>query len=618
MCGFLAQFTSSSYSRNRPRLEAGLDKIKHRGPDDRHVVDLEHAWIGFQRLAILELSNLGRQPRQFSNGRYTLAFNGEIYNFKQLGAIHIDSSREYTSDSEVLGLLLERLPLDEVLGMLRGMFAFVWWDEVEQKLIAARDHYGIKPLYVQNLGQTLNVASELKSLLEIDIAKRIDPIAVEEFLRWGSIQGERSLIQKVFPLKPGHLLEWQAGKLEVCSYYELDWENSHSISGDEAIALTRNVLRDSVQSHLLSDVPVGVFLSGGLDSSILTGLMAEIQGGKIKTFSLGFGSDNDETSVAKQTANFYGTDHYESVISSDVVFEKFDAYIAAVDQPTGDALNTYLVSEEAAKEVKVVLSGLGADEWFGGYTYHRYFYQARRYGSSNQNIRSFTSRAGKLVKKLAPTFTEYNRIGRLAYLASGAAGWSVEDFYQQYRSLCDTDTVTSLLSNVEPQWASHENGSLTDLFVMESNGYLVNTLLRDNDWSSMAHSIELRVPFVDREVQALSASLTDSMFLDSRRGKLVLREAFSDILPSWINEDRSKKGFTIPLFDWLGEEKWKQRICDTLLSSVSLDRGIFLKNGIKNLVNTYYSESNTEEVWKRTQQVWLCFVFEAWCQRHID
>ncbi len=594
--------------------------------------------MGFRRLSILDLSPGGRQPMSFGNDRYTLTFNGEIYNFRELKAGL--PPREYRSsgDTEVLGALLESQTLTGALSKLRGMFAFAWWDRAERSLVVARDHFGIKPLYYRiNEQGDLWIGSELRAVRRLSGAGlQVSKRALAQYFRWGAVQAPDTMIEGIECLPPGHLLRWHEGRLRVERWFtpswpgQDGWEHGHAAQRDEV----RKTVLASVEAHLVSDVPVGVFLSGGLDSSLMAACMKHVGQSEVQAFSIGYEEDAgvpDESDTAERTARFLGCKFMRERLTADSLEAKLDRYFATLDQPTGDALNTWLASELAGRHVKVTLSGLGADEWFAGYNYHRLALLAQRSPLARSALGRVTGSALRLAEVFLPQRARGHKAWKALLYAGGGAGGNAAEMHTLGRTIMPSATVAKLLGMplAEAHRCSEDiplragliagldqrapDAWLHQLLLLETETYLANTLLRDNDCTSMAHGLELRVPLVDREVFDLAGRLPPDSKLSMTSGKRILRESFRDLLPDWINHDSQKKTFTLPLMKWMREPKWRARIMDTLTSRQSIERGWANASQTQKLLARYFASStDTKAAWHLSQPVWMLFVLESW------
>jgi|GEM_PF-390369 len=647
MCGFLAWFSNGETQTARPdhdRLGQVLKLIEHRGPDDESTEGEADWWMGFRRLAILDLSEAGRQPMAFDSERYFLTFNGEIYNFQELRE-ELGDDLPSTGDSIVLGSWLAKRGPAETLPKLRGMFGFAWYDRQDRKVVAARDPYGIKPLYYYELPEGgIVLSSEIKPLCHLlndHGALDVNAEVLQDYFRWGSIQAPDSILKGVKSLLPGQYLEWDAdtGTLKIDRYYLPKWEPKENWwdTPERCLEETRNRVMESVKAHLIAEVPVGVFLSGGLDSSIMAACMKELGIPEIEAFSVGYEGDaglEDESSAAAKTAKFLGAEFTVERVSAKSLESHFDHYIGHLDQPSGDALNTYLVSRIASEKVTVALSGLGADEWLAGYNGHRMMDVAHRFPMWKMGLGgALNGGLGPLLKAL-PASIQGHKATKLFRYVSGMDGHGIREMHATGRSIFAPDDITDLLGEglvddrvtAMPGWWDDElleaqapDTWLNKLLFLETHTFLQNTLLRDNDSVSMAHSIELRVPLVDPEVFQLSAMLPPDQKITPAGGKRVLREAFKDILPEWIYDDRQKKTFTLPLMKWLRTPVWDARVMDTLTSQRCRDRGWLRPEAVERHLKAYRSANvDSKAGWKLSQTVWLMFVLESWAVSHLD
>jgi asparagine synthase (glutamine-hydrolysing) len=602
-----------------------LQMIVHRGPDDRAEVEGDGWWMGFQRLSILDLSDHGRQPMSFGGGRFMLTFNGEIYNFRELRAGLREVNLPSSGDTAVLGALLERAPVEQVLAELRGMFAIAWRDAETGSVVLARDHFGIKPLYYRTSESgELVYGSEVRAVRKLGDGCQVSRAALAQYFQWGAVQSPETLFDDVRCLPPGHMLVWSGGKAEVRRWFQPVWPGRDAWVHDavEQKRLVREGVLESVKAHLVSDVPVGVFLSGGLDSTLLVACMREAGQKSIKAFSIGYEENAgvpDESDAARRTAEYFGCDFLRERLTADSLESRLDTYFDQMDQPTGDALNTWLVSRLASTEVKVTLSGLGADEWWAGYNYHRLIALAAK---------SPLLSAGWLARmadSLLPQVVRGHKAWKALFYALGGAGRDGREWQSFGRTIMPPHQVARLLHEeckmpsspvFEPQ---SPDSWLHELLLRETETYLANTLLRDNDVMSMAHSLELRVPLVDREIFALAGRIPPESKLNTLGGKRVLREAFRELLPPHVYDDRQKKTFTLPLMKWMRLPKWQERIRDTLGSQRCCERGWVDEGRKREICEKYFSGSlDSKAAWPLSQRVWMLYVLEEWARRHYD
>ena len=553
-------------------------RLVHRGPDSEGVFHEGGVALAMRRLSIIDLEH-GDQPISNEDGTVTVVQNGEIYNYRELrGELERRGHRFATaSDTEVLVHLYEEHG-DRFVERLRGMFAIALWDAREQRLLLARDRFGIKPLYYREVGGTLSFASELKAMLEQPgFSRRIDPQAVAAYLAFNSIPAPLTIFAEARKLPVGHLAVWHEGKLTLARYARPEpvpaAETRRRPAGELADEL-RETLRGSIRAHLVADVPVGVLLSGGVDSAGIAALAAGEQSEPVKTFSVGFEEASfDELDRARLVAERYRTEHHEIVLRPDAV-ELFPKLVEAFDEPFGDssALPTYLVSELAAGEVKVALSGEGGDELFGGYYTYVADLLAPRVGR-------LAALAAPLIERLPSSDGKVSFDYKAKRFARGA-GLPPLERHHAWKEIFSRQLQASLLGGRDPGWdpvdlyreryaetAGAE--ALARLQDVDLGIYLVDDLLVKTDRSSMAHSLELRVPFLDNEVATMALGLATPLKVRGLAKKRLLRQALAPLLPKQILRG-PKQGFSIPVAAWLRGPL--QSFAREVLSAESLTR----------------------------------------------
>ncbi len=588
-------------------------------------------FLGFRRLSILDLSESAHQPMQFGDGNW-LVYNGEIYNYRELRSKLRRRDWSSSGDTIVLGQLLEELGPEKVLPMLRGMFAFVWWDSKSRRAYFVRDGFGIKPLYYAVRGGRLLIASELRALKKLCEDNQLSDSSIRQYFRWGAIQSPSTILDDVKSLGPGEIGVWENGKVLRRKYFHAVWKprSQWLTSIDDASNRLRSLVTESVKAHLVSDVPIGVFLSGGIDSSIVCGCLRELGVGRIRAFSVGFedgsGVEN-ESDAAGRTAEFYGADFERVTVTAKGLYEMYDEFIQCLDQPTAEGLNAMLVSRLAAKEVKVALTGSGADELFGGYNWMRMVHLARRTPFPWLGERTGIAQIGRVLQKKCPSSMSGRAWFKAAMYLCGINGSSVADMYASGRSyndigkLCKQSQAGQQHNSYPDDWeeqiadlAAYAPNSWIHKFLrLEMIYYLANTILRDGDCLSMASSLEVRTPYIDRELFAFASSLSPKLLVNARGGKLVLRRAFSDMLPPWIINDKKKKTFVIPLMKWLREEPWRSRIVDTLTANRSAISAYLDRKEMQRQIDTYLRKASESRIgYLTSHRVWLMFVLESW------
>jgi asparagine synthase (glutamine-hydrolysing) len=560
MCGIAGIFGSSM-----PAIAAAMSAaIAHRGPDDEGLFAdaAEGIALAHRRLSIIDVSACGHQPMSYAGGRYTIVFNGEIYNFAKIRHELENLGHRFVSHSDTEVVLAAYAEWGEKsVQRLRGMFAFAIYDREAQSpgdtaLFLARDRFGIKPLYVTVRDSTLLFASELKALLASGLVpRRLDVEALWFYLSLGSVPQPRTILAGVEMLQPGHIMNVRRDRsIETKRYWDLAeaadaWrDDARGLDAQSAPARLRELLEEATRLHMIADVPVGAFLSGGIDSTAVVGLMTRASGQRIRTFSVGFAGDDtvaDEREWARLAARRFDSEHTEIVVSGHEVAAQFDDLVAAIDQPSLDGTNTYLVSQAASRELKVALSGLGGDELFAGYPHFRRLQRAarwdRRLGPMHDLVQHVPGRFLHDRDFLASTPE-----GRYASLRSLAAG-------ESKLSMLNGDvgarvTGTSMEKLYEPL-LSDKRSSIAQTTYVETKRYLVDTLLRDADAMSMACSLEVRPVLLDHRLAEFAFALPDRLKVGVVN-KQVFVDAVRDVLPPELLT-RKKTGFELPLQSWL-------------------------------------------------------------------
>jgi asparagine synthase (glutamine-hydrolysing) len=618
MCGICGLVSLDGATAPDPAALAAMNEsLVHRGPDsDGSLID-GPCGLAMRRLSIIDLAG-GDQPIGNEDGRIQVIQNGEIYNYGELmeelrGRGHTFSTH---SDTEVLvHLYEERGPA--FVEALRGMFAIAIWDARHGRLVLARDRFGIKPLYYRVAGGWLSFASELKALLrQPGFSRDIDPAALEAFLAFNSIPAPLTIFTEARKLPAGHTLVADGGKVDIHRYARPAPVPADQVrgEGDEALAEElRGRLRDSVRAHLVSDVPVGVLLSGGIDSATLTALAAAESGYRVSTFSIGFEEQSfDELEMARLVAKRYGTDHHELVLRPDAV-DLLPRLVDAFDEPFGDssALPTYLVSQLASDTVKVVLSGEGGDELFGGY----YTYVADR-------LAPRIGRAAPLLRPLVDRLPSSSRRVSFDYKAKrfvrGAHLPPVER-HHAWKEIFSADVQQELLSaprtsdplDVYRERYGETEGSeeLARLQDLDLGIYLVDDLLVKTDRASMAHSLEARVPFLDPVVAELALALQTRQKVRGFSKKRLLRRAAAPLVPREIIRGR-KRGFSIPVASWLRGDL--AGFARDVLSPETIQRQGYLDAGAVTRVLDEHI-SGREDL---SRQIWGLLNFTLWFDRY--
>jgi len=638
MCGIAGAVWNDPLVALEPEvLRRMTDALRHRGPDDQgsYISDfrLRSAYgaqpgvaLGHRRLSIIDVAG-GHQPLSNEDGTIWITFNGEIYNHRQLrrrleGAGHAFRTH---SDTETIVHLYE----DEGIGCfehLNGMFALAIWDARERRLVVARDRLGKKPLYYRREAQRLLFASELKSLLEVpNMPRRIDPQAIDDFLTYQYVPHPRTIFRDICKLPPGHFGVYADGRWLTEAYWKPDFNREIQLPPADAARQVRELLTDAVAMRLESEVPLGAFLSGGVDSALVVGLMQKLTSTPVKTFSIGFAEKEfDETPAARAVAERLGTDHHEFRVEPNCV-EVIERLAWHYDEPFGDssAVPTYYVARLTRQHVTVALSGDGGDELFGGYLRYRAVRLASYFDLLPSTARSMLAapwwqrwttrghqrsplrRAGRLLEALAYgprrrylewvcVFNEARRVALYSdeFLAS-LPNADPFAFLDQALSRCSSrDAVTA--------------AGLADLVT-----YLPCDLMTKVDIATMAHGLECRAPMLDYRLVELAASLPIQYKLHRGRGKHILREAFPDLLPPSVTR-RPKMGFGLPLSTWF-RGQLKDYTRDVLFDSTTLSRGYYRPGAVRQLFDEHQAGA-----FDHSHRLWALLVLELWHREWAD
>jgi len=620
---------------DRDLLLCMSEVLRHRGPDDSGVYVDSNVALANRRLSIIDLPG-GHQPIHNEDETIWITFNGEIYNFRTLKSdLEAKGHRFYTlSDTETIVHLYEEYG-DRCVERLRGMFAFAVWDSTSRLLLLGRDRIGIKPLYYCQTDNKLLFSSEMKSILQYkEIPRKVDLRAMEQFLTFRFVAGESTILEGIKRLLPGHTATYRDGKLKISRYWDMDMTESISQSDEAWIEGTAIELRDAVESHLVSDVPLGVFLSGGIDSSAIAALMCSILGHPVKTFSVGFGSDADELEYARLVANHLGTDHFELTVEEDSM-KLLPDIIWYADEPVADPalIPTYLVSGLAKRHVKTVLTGEGADEMFAGYIQYKATLMGKQYISKiPRYIRertarrllqyvpssfldllfSYTSALGEQAKRRIAEYVSHAEDPAKAYLSivsifdEGERAQLLRDSILSQLQDTDSDGITSRYLH-----DSSVRSLLNRLLLAESKTSLVDNLLLKTDRMAMAHSLEARVPYLDHKLVEYACSTPPKMKLHGFAEKYVLKKAMAHALPG-VTVKRKKHRFFVPIDLWL--QRSLGDIASRFLSDEVLrKRGYFRIDFVRKLFEDFHRSQLY-----RSRQVWSLLTLELWHRTYLD
>jgi asparagine synthase (glutamine-hydrolysing) len=618
MCGIAGILTFDPDDRvDVPRLRHMRDTIVHRGPDGSGLYVDGPVGLAHRRLAIVDV-NRGQQPMSNEDGLINVVFNGEIYNHRDLRPGLEARGHVYRSHSDTETILhAYEEHGDRTPELLHGMFAFAIWDSTRQKLLLARDRLGIKPLYYAIIGKELLFASEIKSIIAVlPSAPQLDRSQLPEFLANGFVTGEHTLFTGIKRLLPGHILTWtaQAG-VATRQYWRVpeDAEPTGQSFNDASDAL-REQLFASVKRHLMSDVPLGVFLSGGVDSTALTAIASRLVPDKLKTFSVGFADrDANELGYARQTADAIGTEHRDLVVTPMEFFSSLPRLVWHEDEPIAFPSSVPLnaVSQLASEHVKVVLTGEGADELFLGYNRYRVTHWNARLGRAywamapgavrpmvRKAVAHLPDRASRILNR---TFLGFEPGLRHIYLENFAVvGADRQRQLLKDPALAAVDPYADALRDLE-----HGESDLLNRMSRHDLRTYLHELLMKQDQMSMAASIESRVPFLDDELVATVAAMPSSMKLRGWQTKALLRHAVRDLVPPAVLT-RKKMGFPVPVGRWLAGQ-FSPMVDEFILSGRAQERGLFNPEAVKQMAAEHASG-----VARHGDRLWLLINLEIW------
>lgn len=655
MCGIAGAVWSREELRVDPEtLGRMVANLRHRGPDDSGTYFSDEPGttrarcaLGHRRLSIIDLGT-GHQPLANEDGSVWIIFNGEIYNYRELRDQLVSRGHQFATgtDTEVIVHLYEELGPDCVQ-QLRGMFAFAIWDQTRERLMLARDRMGQKPLFYRHDPGRLLFGSELKALLEVPgLPREVDPEAIDLFLTYQYVPHPRSILKGFQKLPPAHLAVYENDRLTMTRYWRPPYahprESSSNVlseaasdqrSGDNKSTLSeaqwrqalRETLTEAVRLRMRSDVPIGAFLSGGMDSTIIAGLMQSLSDKPIHTFSIGFPvKEFDERHFARAAAEHLGTEHHEYIVDPSAI-EVLPRLIWHYDEPFGDssAIPTMALSQVTRQIVTVALSGDGGDELFCGYPRYHAVDLAGRADRLPTALRSIF--AWKMWQRI-PTSTRQNAFGRRVKRFIGALGQSPEKRYLRWVGIFHDDQRAQLYTRpFQQRLAGFESSELilnayrecpdrdfiTRTTCVDALTYLPCDILTKVDIASMAYGLEARSPFLDHRVVELAARMPIELKYRNGAGKRILLETFSDLLPESI-QNRKKMGFGVPIDHWFRKEL-QPLLRETLLSERCLDRGYFRRESVRRLIDDHVAHR-----WDHSYRLWNLLCLECWHRQYID
>ncbi|PWK06292.1 asparagine synthase (glutamine-hydrolyzing) [Tumebacillus permanentifrigoris] len=615
MCGIVGLFNKTGQPVDQSVLERMSDQIVHRGPDDMGVHLQDNIGLGFRRLSIIDLEG-GHQPLSNEDGTVWISFNGEIYNYQEIRRWLLERGHQFKTDSdtEVIVHLYEEKGVDCVKE-LRGMFSFAIYDSKNRHVMVARDHFGIKPCYYTETDDAILWGSEIKSLLEHPgVRREVNPESFWNYLTFQYAPDPLTMFKGIHKLPAAHYMVIKDGKIRAMErYWDLKFEEeqrplSYYVEG------TREIVRNSVQAHMNSDVPRGAFLSSGVDSSTIVALLKEME--QVKTFTVGFegAGGQSELAYARETAKILGTEHRDVTITAQQYLEALPKLMFHQDEPIADpsAIGLYFVSELASQFITVVLSGEGADEVFGGYTIYREPLSLKMFDYLPLSVRrSLGSMASMLPEGLKGRSFMMRGSKTLQERFVGNAFIFGEQMKEEFVRLNpETMNLRRYLDITQPHYDRASNyDPVTQMQYIDFHTWLPGDILMKADKMTMANSLELRVPFLDKEVFEFASKIPMEYRLMNGTTKYVLREAVKDILPREVAE-RPKLGFPIPTRQWLRNEhyNWARELID----SSNVDH-LINKKFVLNLL-----EEHKNGVRDNARKVWTVLMFLLWHQIYVE
>lgn len=608
ICGYVGTQIDGSV------LKAMVRSLGHRGPDDSGVWTNADTGLGHTRLAIIDLTAAASQPMTTEDDRYVLVFNGEIYNYRELRTELKQDGNVFrsASDTEVILLGYRKWGRD-VLGKLRGMFAFAIWDNHRRQLFLARDRIGIKPMFYAPLGNAFVFASEIKAILaHPHVSLEMDPMALDSYLHLGYVPGPNTIFRNVRALMPGHCAEWQDGSLQTNQYWAPNFKSlPHAGREEELVEELDEKLNDAVKSHLIADVPVGAFLSGGVDSSLVAAIAQRHSPEQLRTYTIGFSGGGDERHFARTVAAHIHSDHHERLITPELV-KRLPRLIWHLDQPLYDnsILPTYLVSQFAREDVKAVLSGDGGDEPFAGYDWTRFALaipDLPRLWSPSGWKWAYQSGMQGMMKRL---LYDVGHRGNDRYLRRMTVPGSLTRwlYTNEFLARLGNDLREPLKDALHqaPTRDDRDRFPYADLSV-----YLPEDILFKVDRMSMANALEVRVPLLDHRLLEWTLGLPFTMRYRHGRGKYLLRKVAARYLPSSILKPR-KQGFSVPVGRWLLGELG-DRVAALFSSQTFNQRGIVRPEAALTLLAMHRSKR-----YNLGHCIWSLVILEVWARVWLD
>ncbi len=617
MCGIVGYKSFSEKDGLSQSLQKAVATLDRRGPDSNGVWEEQGVGLGHTRLSIIDPSPKGNQPMCDPSGRYALSFNGEIYNYRELKKELQGIDFNSTTDTEVLLHLLIKEGVN-CLPKLNGFFAFAFYDNQEDTLLIARDRMGIKPLSYYLDDNQLVFGSEMKALLSFDLPKELNPIGLAWYLQLTYLPGNLSMLSGFQKLEPGHYLVVNGSSVEKKAFWSFDSEES-IINYQSAQTQFEALLENSVRKRLMADVPLGSFLSGGTDSSAVVAL-ASRHHPNLQTFSIGYRDHPffDETSYAELVAKKFNTQHQVFSLTNDDLLNDLDTILDYIDEPFADssAIPTYILSKHVSKYVKVALSGDGADELFGGYYKHQALYQSLQSSFKNNLVRLLQPLVSLLPQSrsntITNTFRRLSKYADLLRLSPQERYWFLASFTHHPSQYLGTEINNKDFSAIKNDILSG-NPDFNDFLDADLKMVLPGDMLTKVDLTSMANSLEVRVPFLDKDVVNFARSLPTYFKVNGSQRKRIVQDTFKEILPPELY-NRSKKGFEVPLLQWMRNELLTDLDEYVFNKDYLQDQSVFAIKPVLQLRKRLLSR-NPGDV---HSTIWALYVFQKWYKRYLE
>lgn len=627
MCGIAGIYAITPEGADKfPRVHNAVSLMARRGPDCQHVYTEGRISLGHARLSVIDLSDKAAQPMHDATGRYTIVYNGEVYNYRQLREKLIAKGYKFATNTDTEVILYQYInDGPKCLDKLVGFFAFAIYDKVDDVLFIARDRMGQKPLLYYLGHDSIVFASEMKALMALGVPRKLDMTSLFAYLQFNYIPSPNSIFENVSKLNPGHYLIVRNGQAKEVRYYSIpyNYSNLEVMDYEHAQQLLRELIEQSVAERLISDVPLGAFLSGGIDSSVIVA-EASKHVDNLNTFSIGYADEPffDETRYAELVAAKFHTNHHVFKLTNNDLYESLHSVLDYLDEPFADssAIAVNILSRETRKHVTVALSGDGADEVFGGYNKHLAHYRAQKGGLSTVLVKMASPLYDLLPQSRNTKIS--NKIRQLARFAKGLK-LTEQERYMAWASLMDEDTAYQMLNR---KVLTQENNrrkfniiscirddkQIGDILYADMQLVLVSDMLFKVDMMSMAESLEVRSPFLDHRLVNFAFSLPCNYLVNRRRRKMILQDAYRQQLPYELY-NRPKHGFEVPLLNWFRGELKSEIDNNYLNDEFVREQGIFNPEMVRQLKMQLQSKSPGDS----QAHIWALVVFQHWWKKYM-